>query len=245
MLIHEPNLKIFYSSKINDGCFFSGFGTKEAGDATSISNIINYFADINETNDKLVILDQVHSVNIAIVDQEKVKRIKRIEETDGVVSKEKSVILTVRTADCLPIIYCDKKNQVIGISHNGWRGSIKRMAQRMIDRMIDLGAESDEIFVAIGPGISSCCYDIDDDRYYQFREEFEDYSDKIFQMKRGKRFVNLALLNYLLLLEKGINKKNVDFFPFCTKCDRARFFSFRRDTKKEYGEMLSFIIRRN
>ncbi len=245
MLIHEPSLKIFYSTKINDNQFFSGFGTKEAGNAASISNIINYFIDINESNDKLVVLDQVHSVNIGVVDQEKVKRIEKVEETDGVVSKEAGVILTVRTADCLPIIYCDKKNQVIGISHNGWRGSIKRMVQRMVDKMISLGAESREILVAIGPGIGGCCYDINDDRYYQFREEFEDYSDRILQNKRGKRLVNLTLLNYLLLLEKGIDKKNIDFFPFCTKCDRARFFSFRRDTKKEYGEMLSFIIRRN
>jgi copper oxidase (laccase) domain-containing protein len=109
--------------------------------------------------------------------------------------------------------------------------------------MLHLGGDKKDILVAIGPSIGTCCYDIDEERYYSFLEEFDGYSNKIFKIKRGKRYLNLAMLNYLQLLESGISEDNIDFFPFCTCCDTKRFFSFRRNDKKDYGEMLSFIVR--
>ena len=50
-------------------------------------------------------------------------------------------------------------------------------------------------------------------------------------------------LNFLLLKDVGIKSENIDFFPFCTSCDKDRFFSYRRDKEKEYGEMVSFILK--
>ena len=171
-----------------------------------------------------------------------IEKINKIEETDGLITKDSGVILTVITGDCCPLIFVDKKLGIIGIAHLGWRGSMKRMAQKMIDQMVSAGADVNFIKVALGPSIGECCYDVDDDRYYEFVEEFDGYSEKIFHRRHGKLHLNLTLLNYLLLLEKGIKKENIDYFPFCTKCDKNRFFSFRRDKKQDYGEMLSFIM---
>ena len=41
----------------------------------------------------------------------------------------------------------------------------------------------------------------------------------------------------------GVSHKNIDHFPFCTRCDKKRFFSFRRDKKEDYGEMMGFIVK--
>jgi YfiH family protein len=147
------------------------------------------------------------------------------------------------TADCCPIIFAEKKEGIIGISHHGWRGSVKKFAVKIIDRMIDEGARKENINIAIGPAIGECCYDVDNDRYYEFREEFDGFTNKIFHHRGGRWHLNLAMLNYLLLLEVGIKKENIDFFPFCTKCDKDRFFSFRRDRKTIHSEMFSFITR--
>jgi len=244
MIIYDDNLKIFSSSLINDESFFAGFGTKFLGDGRKLENILNFFSSNNLTYKKLVIPEQIHSVNIEVFESKTKENLEKISETDGVITKEPRVVLTVVTADCSPIIFVDKKNSVVGISHQGWRGSVKRMAQRMLDRMIKIGASVESTKVAIGPSIGECCYNIDEDRYYEFKEEFDGYSDKIFHLRGGKRQLNLALLNYLLLLEKGVKKENIDYFPFCTKCDKKRFFSFRRDKKGErYGEMFSFIMK--
>lgn len=243
MIIYDSALKIFYSTLINDDLFFSGFSTKSQGDARSIEPIFRFFKENNIEFKKLVTLEQIHSVNVEEYTAMDNESFTKIEETDGIVTRESNTVITARTGDCCPIIFVDKENKIIGVSHQGWRGSLKRMAQKMVERMVKLGAKVESIKVAIGPTIGECCYDVSDDRYYQFLEEFNGYSEKIFHFRNGKRHLNLALLNYLLLRDVGIDLKNIDHFPFCTKCDTKRFFSFRRDRKKEdYGEMFSFVL---
>lgn len=244
MIAYDSDLKIFYSTLINDDKFFAGFGTRDLGDGRNLRNIFEFLHQ-NEINyKKLVVLDQIHSINVEFFDSFKNNRLEKIEETDGVITKKKSVVLSVRTADCLPIIFVDKSCGLIGISHQGWRGSLKKMVLKMIDQIVEKGGKRENILVAIGPGIGGCCYNIGDDRYYQFLEEFDGYSDKIFQVRKGIRYLNLMLFNYLLLIDAGVRKENIDFSPFCTCCDKKRFFSFRRDRKKDYGEMFSFVLRR-
>lgn len=243
MLTYDPALKIFYSSKINNNHYFSGFGTRFLGDTRNINNIFNFFNQIDIDYKTIFIPEQIHSTNIAIVDNKNSDGFRKIEDIDGLITKNFKTILVVRTGDCLPIIYVDKTNEIIGISHQGWRGSLKKMVQKMVERMLDIGSSREDILIASGPSIGDCCYDINDDRYYSFLEEFDGYSDKIFYRRGGRTYLNLLLLNYLLLLDIGIPKKNIDFFPFCTKCDAQRFFSFRRDKNREYGEMLSFVVR--
>ena len=244
MITYDSDLKIFYSTKINDGKFFAGFGTKDLGDGRNLRNIFEFLYQNEIDYKKLVVLDQIHSVNVEFFNSFKNNKLEKIEETDGVITNKKGIVLSVRTADCLPITFVDKSSGLIGISHQGWRGSLKKMVIRMINKIIEKGGKKENILAAIGPGIGACCYNINEDRYYQFLEEFNGYSDKIFQIRRGERYLNLMWFNYLLLIEAGIKKENIDFFPFCTSCDKKRFFSFRRDKKKDYGEMFSFVLRR-
>lgn len=243
MIKYDNNLDIFSSSLINEGSVTSGFSTKIQGNGQNIETLFNFFNNNKFTYKKIVVPEQIHSVNVSIFENGNNEKIEKINETDGVITKEKNVILTVITGDCCPAVFSDNKNGIVGISHQGWRGSVKRMVQKMIDKMLSVGAELSQIKVALGPTIGECCYDVDDDRYYEFREEFEDYSEKIFHTRSGRKHLNLTLLNYLLLLEKGVSKENIDHFPFCTRCDKKRFFSYRRDKKEEFGEIFSFIVK--
>lgn len=243
MIIYDSNLKIFTSTLINDERFFGGFGTRYLGDGRRIDNMFNFFNNNGISYKKIVIPEQIHSTNVAVFDSTSVDNLEKIPETDGVITKDVNSVLTVITADCLPIIFAEKQQGIAGISHQGWRGSVKRLGQKMIKKIVELGGKKENILVAIGPSIGECCYDIDDERFYQFVEEFDGYSEKIFHRRQGKLHLNLSLLNYLQLKEIGIPEKNIDYFPFCTRCDKKRFFSFRRDKKEDYGEMLSFIVK--
>jgi len=243
MITYDSDLKFFYSTLINDGKFYGGFGTKELGDGRNIDTAIN-FAQANIPNFKTIVIpEQIHSVNVNNFSANLIDNVERVSETDGVITQDLNSVLTIITGDCVPIIFTEKKYGIIGISHQGWRGSVKRMAQKMINKIIEYGGKKENIFVAIGPSIGQCCYDIEDERYYEFLEEFNGFADKIFHRHQGKLHLNLALLNYLQIKEAGVPKKNIDFFPFCTKCDKKRFFSYRRDKKTDYGEMLSFVVR--
>ncbi|MDH7476636.1 MAG: peptidoglycan editing factor PgeF [Microgenomates group bacterium] len=256
MIIFNNKLKIYYSTKINDGYFFSGFSTRHNGDARNIVNIFNFFNRHKIKLNKLITLGQIHSANVEYYvktgsadlltnlaeDNELNFLLKKIEDTDGVITGDRLSVLTVRTADCLPMIFVDKTANLIGISHQGWRGSLKKLPIKMIDEMIKHGASKKNIIIALGPAIGSCCYNIDYDRYYTFLSEYNGYADKIFSSRGGKIYLNLLLLNYLFLVDYGIDKRNIDFFPFCTACNKKMFFSYRREIKsKKYGEMFSFI----
>ena len=243
MMIYDFDLKIFYSTLINDSRFFGGFGTKELGDGRKTENIINFF-QTNAPNFKTIVIpEQIHSVNVTNFNANLIDNVERVSETDGVISKDINSVLTVITADCCPIMFVDKKKGIIGISHQGWRGTVKRLGQKMINKIIEQGGRKEDVMVAIGPSIGECCYNVEDERYYQFIEEFDGYADKIFHRHHGKLHLNLALLNYLQITELGIPGKNIDHFPFCTRCDKKHFFSFRRDKKQDYGEMFSFIVK--
>lgn len=243
MILYDSDLKIFYSTLINHNKFFGGFGTKEIGDGRNIETAIN-FAQRNIPSFKTIVIpEQIHSVNVENFSANLIDNVERVAETDGIITKDINSVLTVITADCCPIMFADNKEGIIGISHQGWRGSVKRMAQKMVNKIILIGGNKENIMVSIGPTIGPCCYDIDDERYYEFLEEFNGYADKIFHRHQGKLHLNLALLNYLQVKESGIPEKNIDHFPFCTCCDKKRFFSFRRDKKHDYGEMLSFVVK--
>lgn len=243
MITYSPDLKIFFSTLINDKKFFGGFGTKTLGDGRNINTTINFARTNIPSYKTIAIPEQIHSANISIFEPNLIDNVERIPETDGLITINANSILTVITADCCPIIFIEKNKGILGISHQGWRGTVKRMGQKMINKIIELGGKKENIFVAIGPSIGQCCYNIEDDRYYQFVSEFDGYVNKIFHRRQGKLHLNLTLLNYLQLKELGLSDKNIDHFPFCTSCDKKRFFSFRRNKKKDFGEMLSFIVK--
>ncbi len=244
MIIYNSDLKIFYSTLINDDDYFSGFATRELGDARNISNITNFLYQQKISFKKLAILEQIHSTNIEIFKDSKTEdKIEIIEDGDGVITNNLETVLIVRNADCVPLIITNKANGYIGISHQGWRGSLKEMASKMVNTFLRLGSKVENLTCSIGPAIGTCCYEIDDDHYYEFKSQFEEYSEKIFMHKKGRWHINLALLNYLQLVKSRVKENNIDFFPFCTKCDKKRFFSRRRSRVKYFEKMFNFVMK--
>ncbi len=243
MIQYNEIQKYYFSTLINDSQYQGVFGTKELGDGRKVEMVINFLRKLNVNFDKVVVLDQIHSANINYFQKTNNQLIEKIEQTDGVITNSSRTVLTTITADCQPIIFVDKHLGLIGISHQGWRGSIKRLPQKMVQTMKKHGSKPKNIIVALGPSIGQCCYDIDEERYYQFLEEFDGYSDKIFSFSGGKRYLSLNYLNYLLLVETGIKKENIDFYPFCTFCQKKHFFSLRREKKNLRGEMLNLVVK--
>lgn len=243
MIKFDQVKNIFSSSFFNKKRYFCCFGSKILGDGRKIANIFNFLKKEKLEFKKIIIAEQIHSANVAIISHFSSKvQFETIENVDGLVTNKKGLVLVIRTADCLPIIYIEERSGVIAISHNGWRGTLKKISKNIIEKMLTLGADINQIKIALGPAIGACCYQIDEDRYWQFKEEFDGYSDKIFTYKKGWH-LNLTLLNYLLLQNFGIKKENIDYFPFCTFCDKKRFYSFRRDKKKIQGEMFNLVVK--
>lgn len=241
MIKYDECLKLFYSTKINDGHFYSGFGTSKLGDGRESDLILNFFEKEKVDYNKIVLMEQVHSNRIVFVKGNNNSQVKTVGRTDGLISKEKGYILLARTADCLPVVFVSKEEKMVGISHQGWRGILSQLSEKMVEEMVKQGARKEGIVVALGPAIGACCYDIDEKRKSFFAQEFKQFADQIFE-PRDKTYLNLTKLTFLILKKQGIKPANIDYFPFCTKCQSQMFYSYRRDRDKKYGENFSFIL---
>lgn len=222
-----------------------GFTTRSVGDCRKVHIIKTFLLENEIPCKKISLLEQIHSVNIGITQSDYQGEIEQISEADGILTLEKNVCICVRTADCVPVLYFDPVAGIIGASHQGWRGVLKQMVVKMIDKMKELGSSEKNIHLIIGPYINACCYDMDIDRFILFMEDLERLEKKAF-IHFGERYhVNLGRIDYELARETGIPQQQVDFFPFCTYCDSQRFFSYRRYKQakdNEFGEMMAYIM---
>lgn len=244
MIYYDPLTKTYVSTLLETARLTHGFTTRESGDGRNIENILSHLRINQVIFKKIITAEQIHSANVEIYSSGVGGQYEVLSETDAIVTDEENMVLIVRTADCLPILYADPEHGIIGISHNGWRGTLKRISERVIEAMESKGASRENIVVVMGPGINSCCYDIPEERYFDFMAELgEEYG--AFPMRGGKRRLNLVKLNHSLLVRAGLKQEHIDFFPFCTSCYRERFFSYRRDYhqhRDKFGEMFSYIV---
>ncbi len=213
MLTFNENSNTFTSS-LFPHTLVHGFGTRMARNGRDIKDIQKYLDTYKINYSNIADPEQVHDSRLKLVTLNSNKVIENIDKVDGLISKDRGVVLTVITADCAPIIYSDANKNIVGISHNGRKGTDLKLAVKMIKKFQALGSTLQDLRVAIGPAIGACCYPI-----------------------------NLVEENVGQLLESGLKKDQIDFFPFCTKCDSKRFFSYRNMRNiPNFPEQFSFVV---
>src|ERR1700681_4946063 len=80
---------------------------------------------------------------------------------DALLTNSPRLRLSVRTADCYPILLADTKNRAVAAVHAGWRGAADEIVAKTIAKMrIQFGTSPADIVAAIGPGIGVCCYEV-------------------------------------------------------------------------------------
>jgi YfiH family protein len=225
-----------------NGSYVYGFTTKKQGDVRKPEVVDALVKELGIKPETIVRPSQSHGTNISVIDEKTEKGTVEIKDCDGLITKEKNVFLSVMTADCVSVIYVDMKNGVIGVSHQGWKGSLARMAQKMVDKMVELGAEKSTIQCILGPSIGEECYTVEKDRFTEFKNEFFSYYHLFAKEKEGNYSLNLNELNVQQLLETGIGITNISSVEKCTSCEKDMFYSYRRDSNEDFGEMLSYII---
>ncbi len=189
----------------------------------------------------LILPEQVHGTEIAVVSSEDIE--KKIPNVDGLVSKatpDQNFILGVLVADCVPLLLVDPKTRILGVVHAGWRGTIGGIARKVVEVMKTLGAQSKDILVSIGPHIGMCCYDVPAERAQRFLDMFGN-NPKVASLIEGKWHIDIGYANFLTLVDQGILPKNIHSPITCTSCQVENFFSYRKDKKETFGEMMGVV----
>ena len=172
----------------------------------------------------MVSLKQIHSGSVLFADRD----FGCVGEGDALISGQPGRTLSIRTADCLPILLADRRTGAVAAIHAGWRGTVAQIAPAAVSRMTEeFGSKPEDIIAAIGPGIGPCCYEVGDEVARQFGES-------------GSRHLNLAEHNRRQLEKVGVCPANIDVISPCTFCNVDEFFSYRREGERA-GRMISYI----
>lgn len=180
-------------------------------------------------------------VSIELNHTKKVYAVDSVEDTknkigDGLITKNKSLILSVTVADCMPIYFYDPQSLFFGIVHSGWKGTgIIKEALLKAENLY--GSKSENVKVIIGPHIKECCYEIDKERAEYFRKNFCD--DCVAEKADGKFMLSLEKANLHILEQCGVKDENIISAADCTCCD-SRLGSFRRECVTKADKGLNF-----
>ena len=233
-------------------CFFSRKGGFSKGIYQSLNcgkgskdNKKNIFKNLSFVSKKmkfhqkkLSLMYQTHSNKVIIINK-KNNNSKRF-YSDALITKMTGMALGVVTADCVPIILYDVKNQIIGCIHAGWKGASSGIIENTIKKFKKLNSKN-KIFASVGPCIGEKSYEVDINFYKKFMSKSKK-NDVYFSKKNNeKKLFNLRkyVNDKLIKLNVKVDHVNRDTFK-----EKSNFFSYRRSQKlheKDYGRCISVI----
>ena len=225
-----PQIKHLVSEKdLGRGCGFS-LALHTGEDETLIrSNRLALEEDFGEGY-HFCGVRQVHSAEIAVIDQPQSigwRELDSTVEADALVTNVPQMVLTILTADCVPILLYDPACGAIGAVHAGWKGTHAEILPKTIQKMqAHYGSQAEDIIVAIGPAIGQCCYEVG----REVAEHFIAYEGAVVDgVSEGKYQLDLKRVNRLQAAQSGVLQKHIEVTALCTACERERFFSYRAE----------------
>jgi polyphenol oxidase len=157
---------------------------------------------------------------------------------DALITNAAKILLGIKTADCVPVLLCDKRAGACAAIHAGWRGTLARIVPITLERMrLEYGTRAGDVRAAIGPAAGACCYEVGDDVISAFRERFDDAGELLTPTERaGHARIDIQRANRQQLIAAGVSNELIHLAPFCTMERTDLFFSYRRE-KKLYGRV--------
>ena len=146
-------------------------------------------------------------------------------EADAAFARATGAICTIMTADCLPVLLCDRAATVVAAAHAGWRGLLNGVIEATAAAM---QAPPETMLAWLGPAIGPTAFQVGDEVRAAFvAQDAEARVAFTAQAEGGRWLADLYTLARLRLRRCGIS--SVYGGEFCTYSDPARFFSYRRD----------------
>lgn len=262
----ESDLRRYHDGrKFSEKTLNLGFAEWDARERVQ-ENRKRFFAAMGAARMQVVPLLQIHSdvVHVAVA-SEKSKNTEAL-KGDGLITRERGVLLVVQTADCVPILLADTKHRAVAAVHAGWRGTLRRIAAKALGRMqMEFGTRPEDVLAALGPGIGRCCYEVGPEVAKEFQAQFpnaHEWFDGPFEaLASGENDPNwlpwltmmppghppssprvqldMLAANRTILVEAGVPPGQISASGFCTSCRTDLFFSFRRE--RTTGRMIAAI----
>lgn len=180
------------------------------------------------TPDQTVSCHLIHSADVVTVTPANRQRV--MGEADGMITGDPGIYLAMRFGDCTPLIFFDPVRQAIGLTHAGWRGTMKNAGGATVRHMItNLGCQPQNIIAVVGPAIGPCCYEVGPDVMQAAAQAFDE-PEPLFSRRNGdpnRAHFDLWAANQQQLAAAGI--EHIIQSKLCTACRTDEFFSHRAE----------------
>ena len=219
------------TTKSSDQAYQFSLALHTGEDANTIIENRKMIASLLHSKNNLhfIVANQTHSDNIKVIEAKKTKGWESladaVEDCDALITNEKDVILTILTADCVPILLFDREKKVIAAVHAGWKGTQAEILAKTVLKMKEIFAcDPKDIVASLAPSIGACCYEVGEDVAKHFFETPDALT------KKGEKYMlDLPFLNKQQLLDVGLPEENIEMSDVCTACEVERFFSYRKE----------------
>jgi YfiH family protein len=241
-----------------------GFTAADSRDAVLRNRALLAEAITGDSATPLVSLKQIHSCLARGTTQAELKREQPL-RGDGQITSTPGLLITVQTADCIPVLVADRKQRIVAAFHAGWRGTVKRIVEAGVGRMrLEYGSRPQDLIAVIGPGNGPCCYSVGEEVFSEFESQFvyarelfhEVYSTDVVRNKYPMLFLtqrapghspigpalhlDLVEANRRQLLDAGLKPSAIQIVGGCTNCRPDLFFS-HRGSQGHAGRMMAVI----
>lgn len=200
--------------------------------SANIENRNKFFKFIGIDSGQVISAGIANGINVKIISANSPKI---IYEADGLVTNDKNTFLSITIADCIPVYFYEPKNGISGIAHCGWKGIVNGIIKNTLNKIFELGGKTENLAVALGPGICKSHFEIKED----ISDKFSDYPEFIIRSD-DKISVDLRGIIKKQLGNFQIKSENIEDNPDCT-FEGDKYFSFRRDKPKIIEAMVAII----
>jgi YfiH family protein len=188
----------------------------------------------------LVRLRQVHCVDVYVANAGQLHPFACADwpEADIAISDDPSTALSVRSADCVPILLADRRGGAVAAIHAGWKGTAAGAAMVAVDALRSrYGSRPDDVIAAVGPSIGPCCYEVGPDLLGHFASHPE--ADTWFS-KDPKPHLDLWRATRDQIARAGVPSTQIHVSALCTFDHPELFHSYRRDGRNA-GRLVAAI----
>jgi YfiH family protein len=177
----------------------------------------------------LVFTRQVHGS--LVFDPDEAAGVRQPPEADAIVSGDPSRAISVRVADCVPLLLADPRTGLVGAAHAGWRGTAAAVATATVRALVSRGASAADLIVAVGPSIGPCCYDVGEPLIAAFQHAGHAAGDvnRWFKRPGGRLVLDLWTANVDQLVSIGLSRDHIHVARLCTACRLDLFCSYRKE----------------
>jgi YfiH family protein len=176
---------------------------------------------------RLYFPSQVHKTRIVHVTGS--TPVEEVLETDALITNEGKLGIAVMSADCVPILLFDTKNNAVGAVHSGWRGTVAKILEKTLQRMHStFGTRGEDLIAGIGPSVCQESYEVGEEVVREVENAFGKESGLMIAQPHNKAKLDLWKANMFQLMDFGVRQSSIEIGDLCTVKNNDHFFSARK-----------------